>query len=127
MLKTHHLHKAEIIMSRFSTQTEEEVEDMVQAKDKVMAVATKIKANKINSQMTHREQTHMDKDSLKAGGEVAEISREIMHRMITKNVGDVEEHVTLNVIVHQEIRVAEDSKTIMRLPEGIQMIQRGYL
>ena len=52
----------------------------------------------------------MDEDSSEAGGEVAEISNEVMQRMITGNVGDVEEQVTLNVTVHQEIRVAEDSK-----------------
>ena len=48
--------RGKIILSRFSTQMEEEIEDMAQAKDKVVVIATKIKANKFSSnQMTHKE------------------------------------------------------------------------
>ena len=69
----------------------------------------------------------MDGDSPEAGGEVAEISIEIMQRMITENAGVVVGQVILNVTVHHEIRVVEDSKTIMCQPAEIQMIQRGCL
>ena len=99
---------------------------MVQAKDKLVVMATKIKANKIN-QMTHKGQTLMDKDSLEARGEVAKIFKEIMEKMTTDNVGFVEEQIILNVILHQGIRVTKDNKTIMHLPTGIQMIQRDCL
>ena len=127
-MKSHHLHKVEIIQSRCSTLTEVEVEDEVQVMDDVMVVATKIKASNSSSiSMMRRDQTHVVVDSSEAGGEVAEISTEIMQKMITENVGVVEEQVTLNVTVHQEIRVVEGNKTIMRLPAGIQMIQRGCL
>ena len=45
-MKMHLLHKVEtIIISRVSTQTKVEVEDVVQVKDVVVAVATKIKAS----------------------------------------------------------------------------------
>jgi len=101
---------------------------VVQVKDEVVAVATKIKASSSsNISMMRRDQTHVVVDSSEAGGEVAEISTEIMQKMITENVGVVEEQVTLNVTVHQEIRVLEGNKTIMHLPAGIQMIQRGCL
>jgi len=56
-----------------------------------MAVATRIKANSSSSLMMHRDQILMDEDSREAGGEAAEISKEIMQRMITENVGIVEE------------------------------------
>ena len=92
-----------------------------------MVVATKIKANSNCNQMTHRDQTLVDEDSLEAGGEVAEILIEIIQRMITENAGVVEEQVTLNMIVHPKIRVIEDSRIIMYLPTGTQMIQRGFL
>ena len=69
----------------------------------------------------------MDRDSPKVGGEVVEISIEIMQRMITNNVGVVEEQVTLNVTVHPEIKVVEDNIIIMCQLVGTQMIQRGCL
>ena len=94
----------------------------MQVKDEVVAVATKIKASNNSISMMRRDQTHVVVDSSEAGGEVAEISTEIMLKMTTENVGVVEEQVTLNVNVHQEIRVAEDNKPIMRLRAGIQMI-----
>ena len=127
MVKSHHLHKVEIIQSRCSTLTEVEVEDVVQVKDEVVAVVTKTKASSSSTSTMRRDQTHVVVDSSEAGGEVAEISTEIMQKMITENVGVVEEQVTLNVTVHQEIRVVEGNKTIMRLLAGIQMIQRGCL
>ena len=68
----------------------------------------------------------MDGDSLEVGGEVTEISTEIMQRMIIEN-GVVVGQVILNVTVHHEIRVVEDSKTIMRQLAEIPMIQRGCL
>ena len=91
MVKSHHLHKVEIIQSRCSTLTEVEVEDVVQVKDEVVAVATKIKASNSSISMMRRDQTHVVVDSSEAGGEVAEISTEIMQKMITENVGVVEE------------------------------------
>ena len=127
-MKIHLLHKAEIVaLSRSSTLTEVEVEDVVQVKDMVMAMATRIKASSNSSQMMRRDQTIVDVDSSEAGGEVAEITTGIMQRMITENVGVVVGQVILNVTVHHEIRVVEDSKTIMRQPAEIQMIQRGCL
>ena len=77
-MRMHHLHKVQEILSRSSTQTEEEVEDMVQAKDEVAVVATKIKANKINNQMTYKQQILVEEDSLEAGGEFIEHFKEIM-------------------------------------------------
>ena len=123
-MKMHHLHKAEIaIMSMSFTLTKVEVEDVVQVKDMAVAVATRIKAsNSSNSQMMRRDLIIMDGDSPEAGGEVAEITTRIMQRMIIENVGVVVGQVILNVTVHHEIRVVEDSKTIMRQPEEIQMI-----
>lgn len=126
-MKTHHLHRAETVLSRPSTRTKVEVEDVVQAKDKVVAVATKVKISNNSSPMMHRDQTHVDEVSPEAGGEVAQIFREISLEMITENAGVVVEQVTLSMTVHQEIRVAEGSKIIMRPPARIRMIQRGCL
>ena len=121
-MKMHCLHKEEIvILSRSSTLTEVEVEDVVQVKDVVVAVATRIKASSsINNQMMHRDQTIVDGDSPpEAGEEIAKISIEIMQRMITENAGVVVGHVILNVTVHPKIRVVEDNKTIMHQLEKI--------
>ena len=115
------------VLSRFSTLTEVEVKDVVQVKDVVVAVATKIKANINSNQAMRRDQTLVDEDSPEARGEVAEIIIETMQIMITENVGVVEEQVTLNVTVHPKIRVVEDSIIIMRQPAGTQMIQKGCL
>ena len=100
-MKMHHLHKVEIaILSRSSTLTKVEVEDMVQVKDVVVAVVTKIKANSSSSsQMMCRDRIIMDEDSPEARGEVAEITTEITLRMITENVGVVVGQVILNVTV----------------------------
>ena len=92
---------------------------MVQVKDEVVAVATRIKANNNSSQMMHRDRIIVDEDSPEAGGEVVETSKEVMQRMIAESIGVVEEHVTFNVTVHPAIRVVEDSTIIMRLPAGI--------
>ena len=126
-MKTHLLHKAEIVLSRPSTQTEVEVEDAVQAKDEVVVVATRAKMRTSSSQMICREWTLADEDSPEAGGEVAEIFREIMQEMIAENVGIVGEHVTFRVIVHQGSKVIEDNKIIMHLLAKVMMIMKGYL
>ncbi|MCO5559754.1 hypothetical protein L7F22_013356 [Adiantum nelumboides] len=115
--KIHLLYKAKIILSKSSTQTEVEVEDVMQAKDEVVVMVTKIKASSSISQMMHIGQTVVDVEIIEAGGvkEVTKITKEIMEIMKIKNAGVVEEQVTLNVTVYQETRVAKDSKTIMHL------------
>ena len=94
---------------------------LVQAKVEVMTVAIRAKVNNNSSKMIRRDQTHVEEDSIEAGGvkEVTGTSQEIMQEMKVQNVGIVEEHVSLNVIVHQGIRVTEDNKTIMCLPARI--------
>ena len=71
----------------------------------------------------------MEEDNIEAGGvkEVVVTSQETIQEMKALNVRIVEEQITLSVIFHQGIKVAEDNKPILRLPVGIQMIQRGYL
>ena len=86
---------------------------MLWVKDEVVVVATKIKANSNNNQAMRRDQTLVDEDSPETGGEATKIIIETMQIMIIENVGVVEEHVTLNVTIHQEIRVLEDNRTIM--------------
>ncbi|MCO5592625.1 hypothetical protein L7F22_046628 [Adiantum nelumboides] len=102
-----------------STQTEAEEEDVVQAKDKVVVVvvATKIKVSSSINQMMHNGQTIVDVEIIEARGvkEVAKITKVLIQIMKTENVGVVEEQITLNVTIHQETRVVEDSKTIMHL------------
>ena len=120
-MKIHLLHKAETVLSRSSTQTEVEVEDVVQVKDVVEAVATRIKASSNNRIMMRRVQTLVDVDSPEAGGEVAGTPRETMQIMIAGNAGIVEEEVTFRVTVHQGIKVIEDSRTIMHLLAEMQM------
>ena len=77
----------------------------------------------------HKDQTHVDVESLEAGGvkEVTKISREIVQEMIAENAGIVKEEVTLKVIVHQGVKVTEDSKITMQPLAEIQMILRGCL
>ena len=90
MVKIHLLHKAEIaVLSRSSTLTEVEVEDVVQVKDVVVAVATRIKTSSNNSQMICKDRIIVDGDNPEAGGEVTEILTKIMLKMITENVGVV--------------------------------------
>ena len=60
-------------MSGFSTLTEEEVEDVVQAKDEVVVLATKIKASN-NNRMMHMGQTHVDMEIIEARG-VKEVAK----------------------------------------------------
>ena len=63
----------------------------MQVMDVVVAVATKIKVSSNNSHMMHRDRILVEEDNLEAGGEVAEIFKKIVQKMITENVGDVEE------------------------------------
>ena len=128
-MRMHHLHKVQVILSKSSTQIEEEVEDVVQAEVEVVTVAIKAKVNTNSSKMIHRDQTHMEEDNIEAGGvkEVAGTSQEIMQEMKVQNVGIVEGQVTLNMTVHQGVKMIEDNKTIMHQLTGTQMIQRGCL
>ena len=79
--------------------------------------------------MKHRDQTCVDEDNIEVQGikEVTKTSQEVSLEMTMQNVGSVGGQVILNVTVHHEIRVVEDSKTIMCQPAEIQMIQRGCL
>ena len=61
-MRMHHLHKVQAILSRSSTQTEEEVEGMVQAKEEVVTVAIRVKLSSNNNKMIYKDQTHTDKD-----------------------------------------------------------------
>ena len=91
-MKMHLLHKVETkVLSRSSTQTEVEVEDVVQVIDVVVAVATRIKVNSSNNHMMCRDQILVEEDSSEAGGEVVEISIKTVQKMTTENVGVVEE------------------------------------
>ena len=107
-MKTHHLHRAEVVLNRPSTQTEVEVEVMVQAKDEAVIMATIIKIGSSSiSQMIHRDRIHLDVEIIEAGGVkgVAEISKETMQEMIAENCGIVEEQVIFRMIVHQRTKV----------------------
>ena len=126
----HHRHRAEIAPNRLSTLTEVEVEVVVQAKDEVMVVLTKLKTNnnRINLMMD-KGPMYVEEEIREAGGvkEVAEIFSETMLEMITENVGIVVEQVITKMSVHLEVKVRGDSRAIMHLPAKIQMTQRGYL
>ena len=67
-MRMHHLHKVQAILSRSSTQIEDEVEDMVQAEVEVMTMAIKAKVNNNSSKMIRRDQTHVEEDSIEVGG-----------------------------------------------------------
>ncbi|MCO5570801.1 hypothetical protein L7F22_024529 [Adiantum nelumboides] len=75
------------------------------------AFVLSVKANNSINQMIHNGQTIVEVEIIEAEGvkEVAGTTKEIMQRMKTENAGVVEEHAILNVTVHQETRVAEDS------------------
>ena len=122
------LHKVQVILSRSSTTTEEEVEDVVQAKEEVVAVATRIK---VSSRMIHKDRILEEEDSTEVGGvkEVAKNFKGIMQEMRTGifSVGTVEEQVTLSVTVHQGIKETARNKTTTRQPVGIMMNLRGCL
>ena len=94
---------------------------MVQAKVEVVIVAIKAKVNSNNSKMICRDQTHVKEDNIEARGvkEVTGTSQEIMQEMKVQNAGIMEKQVTLNVTVHQGIKMIEDSKTTMCLPTRI--------
>ena len=118
----HHHHRAEIAPNRLSTLTEVEVEVVVQAKDKVVVVLTKIRTNNNKiSLMMDKGPMYVEEEIREAGGvkEVAEIFSEIMLEMITKNVGIVVEQVITKMSVHLEVKVRGDSRAIMHLPAEI--------
>ena len=126
----HHHHRAEIALNRLSTLTEVEVEVVMQAKDEVMVVLTKIKtSNNRISLMMDKGPMYVEEEIREAGGvkEVAEIFSETMLEMITENVGIVVEQVITKMSVHLEVKVRGDSRAIMHLPAEIQMTRRGYL
>ena len=91
----HHHHKrSEIAPNRLSTLTEVEVEVVVQAKDEVVVVLTKIRTNnnRINLMMD-KGPMYVEEEIREAGGvkEVAKISNKTMQEMIAENVGIVVE------------------------------------
>ena len=47
---------------------EDEVEDMVQAKEEVVTMAIRVKVSSNNSKMICRDQTHMDENNIEARG-----------------------------------------------------------
>ena len=125
----HHHHRAEIAPNRLSTLTEVEVEVVVQAKDEVMVVLTKIRTSNRISLMMDKGPMYVEEEIREAGGvkEVAEIFSETMLEMIAENVGIVVEQVITKMSVHLEVKVRGDNRAIMHLPAEIQMTQRGYL
>ena len=125
----HHHHRAEIAPNRLSTPTEVEVEVVVQAKDVVVAVVTKTKANNRISFMMDKGPMYVEEEIIEAGGvkEIAEIFSETMLEMIAENVGIVVEQVITIMSVHLEVKVRGDNRAIMHLPAEIQMTRRGYL
>ena len=126
----HHHHRAEIAPNRLSTLTEVEIEVVVQAKDEVVVVLTKIRTNNNRiSLMMDKGPMYVEEEIREAGGvkEVAEIFSETMLEMITENVGIVVEQVITKMSVHLEVKVRGDSRAIMHLPAEIQMTRRGYL
>ena len=126
----HHHHRAEIAPNRLSTLTEVEVEVVVQAKDEVVVVLTKIRtSNNRISLMMDKGPMYVEEEIREAGGvkEVAEIFSETMLEMITENVGIVVEQVITKMSVHLEVKVRGDSRAIMHLLAEIQMTRRGYL
>ncbi|MCO5550040.1 hypothetical protein L7F22_003517 [Adiantum nelumboides] len=114
---------------RSSTQTEAEVEDVVQAKDEVVVMATKIKANSSVNQMMHNGQTSMDVEIIKAGGvkEVTKITKEIMQIMKTKNAGVVEEHVTLNAYLVERTPSLSELNEIVYGQDHVMRDDRSYI
>ena len=126
----HHHHRAEIAPKKLSTLTEVEVEVVVQAKDEVVVVLTKIKtSNKRISLMMDKGPMYVEEEIREAGGvkEVAKIFSETMLEMIAENVGIVVEQVITKMSVHLEVKVRGDNRAIMHLPTEIQMTRRGYL
>ena len=118
----HHHHRAKIAPNRLSTLTEVEVEVVVQAKDEVMVVLTKIRtSNNRISLMMDKGPMYMEEEIKEAGEvkEVAKISSKIMQEMIAENVGIVVEQVVTKMSVHLEVKVIGDNKAIMHLPTKI--------
>ena len=54
-MRMHHLHKVKTILSNYSTQIEAKVEDMVQDKEEVVIMATKVKVSNNNNKMICRD------------------------------------------------------------------------
>ena len=94
----HHHHKAEIGPNRPSTLTKVEVEVVVQAKDKVVAVVTKTKASNKISLMMDKCPMYVEEEIKEARGfkEVAKVSSKTMQEMIAENAGIVVEQVITN-------------------------------
>ena len=95
---------------------------MVQAKDKVVVVLTKIKtSNNRISLMMDKGPMYVEEEIREAGGvkEVAEIFSETMLEMITQNVGIVVEQVISKMSVHLEAKVRGDNRAIRHLPTEI--------
>ena len=126
----HHHHRAKIAPNKLSTLIEVEVEVVVQAKDEVVVVLTKIRtSNNIISLMMDKGPMYVEEEIREAGGfkEVAEIFSKTMLAMIAENVGIVMEQVITKMSVHLEVKVRGDNKAIMYLPVEIQMMWIGYL
>ena len=89
----HHHHRAEIAPNRISTLTKVEIEVVVQAKDKVVAVVIKTKANSKISPMIDKGPMYVEEKIREARGvkEVAKIFSKTMLEMIADNVGIVVE------------------------------------
>ena len=128
-MRMHHLHKVQIVLSMSSTQIEEEVEDVVQAKVEVVTVAIKAKVNSNNNKMIHKDQTHVEEDNIEARGvkEVTKVFQEFMQEVTTQNVQIMEEQVILNLVVHKNVEVIKGNKIIMYLRAKIPMNQKDCL
>ena len=84
----HHHHRAEIALNRLSTLTWVEVEVVVQAKDEVVVVPTKIKtSNNRTSLMMDKGPMYVEEEIRQAGGvkKIAKISSKIMQEMKAEN------------------------------------------
>ena len=67
-MRMHRLQKVQTILSRSSNQIEEEVEDVVQAKEEIMTMTTRVKVSSNNIKMICRDQTHVEEDNIEAWG-----------------------------------------------------------
>ena len=117
----HHHHRAEIAPNRLSTLTQVEVEVVVQAKDKVVVVLTKIKTsnNKI-SLMMDKGPMYVEEEIREEGGvQEEEVDGNRNKKIILMNVGFVVDMVTMQMIVIigliTEDQVVKINKEIMHL------------
>ena len=126
----HHHHRVEIAPNKLSTLAEVKVEVVVQSKDEVVVVLTKINTsnNRINLMMD-KGPMYVEEEIREVGGvkEVKKILSETMLEMIAKNVGIVVEQVITKMSVRLEVKVRGDNREIMHLPAETQMTRRGYL